>query len=240
MIFLPASLASFARPAISSSAVSHVASTGAEYVDSNTTISSPNTPAGVATGDGLFAIVFARSALTPPAGWTLVDSQLAIRASVSQTIYIYRRDSAASGDSSTAFTWTQASSGRMGLAYVLARSSTGALSVAETGKRGTDIVAETGTSDTWAIPCPTLTAALPGELFLLAAEAIIIAASGDSTWTAPTGATLRTTATIGQNRLAAATQDRAAGQSNSTPFTLAFTGTGDTNTGAITVRLQPA
>ena len=234
MMCLPASLGAIAR---AGGSVSFVAATGASYIDSGTTINTPSTPAGVQAGDGLFAIVFARSALTPPSGWTLVNSQLFTAATTDQTLYIYRRDSAGSSDSSTAFAWTQASSNRMGLAYVLVRSSTGALTVAQSLKRA-DSVAESG--GVISIPVPTPTAAADGELVLAACSTINAATTPTTTtWTAPSGMTLRTTATLNQNRMAVATQARSAGQSSSTPFTQTNSGT-NLSTGAIAMRLAPA
>ena len=237
MMCMPASIALAFAPA-STSSVSYVAATGANYVTSGTTINTPSTPAGVATGDGLFAIVFARSTLTPPAGWTLVESQLNSGSGFTQTLYIYRRDSAGSGDSSTAFTWTQSASGRLGLAYVLARSTTGALTVAQSSTLAPVGTVSGGIVN---IACPTLTATTAGELFVLAASSIYVAANPDlTTLTAPPGATLRTTAAVDQNRMAVATQALDNSQSNSTPFTLNGLSTGTYKFTSLAVRLQVA
>lgn len=229
MMPMPASLALLFHPTPPGpvGTVSFVGATGAIYVSSGTTIASPNTPPGVTAGDGLFAVVMARSNLTPPAGWTLVESRSVTAQGFTQTIYLYRRGGASSADSSTAFTWTQSSSGRMGLAYLLVRSSTGALVVAE--HAGVD----TPASSTIA-PIPMLTSTVNGELFIMAATAIVAAA--EPTWVAPAGATLRTTATAPENRLAAATHSRDAGLSNG----VQFTSSGSDHSSGITVRLQPA
>lgn len=216
-------------------AVSFISATGANYVASGTTISSPTTPAGILNGDGLFALVFARSALTPPAGWTLVASR-ANTGTLTQTLYIYQKNSVTTGDSSTAFTWTQATSGRMGLAYITARSTSGSIVIAQVGDSETDYSVSTPYPQN--VTISTLTATVNGELFLIAASAE--SASGSTnTWTAPTGATARTTAVQNDSRLIGFTQARDNGQSNASPATLsagASTANFYTN---ITVRLQP-
>lgn len=214
--------------------VAFVASTGTNYVDSGTTINSPSTPPGIASGDGLFAIVFGRSALTPPAGWTLVKSQANADANL-QTLYVYRKDAVTTGDASTAFIWAQAASGRMGLAYIVARSTSGTITVAQSDGLETDVPSSPSPQN---VPVPTLTATTAGELFLMAATSLSGSVS-TNTWTASSGATLRTIGAQPNNRLAAATQSRNAGQSNSSPmvFDIAATLTGTYS--SIVVRLQP-
>ena len=224
-----------------SAAVSFVAASGANYIASGTSINSPSTPAGIQNGDGLFAIIYARSAFTPPVGWTLVASQSNSNPSsgVTQTIFIYRKDAVTSSDASTAFTWSQAVAGRMGLAYVVVRSSSGAITVAETASVETDYAVSTPYPQN--VQVPTLAATSDGELFLIAATAELgNSIVSDGVWTAPAGATLRTISPQAENRLAAATQARNAGQSNSTPMTMgAGTTTATANYySAVTVRLQ--
>lgn len=220
--------------------VSFVSATGTSYVSGATTINSPSSPSGIQNGDGLFAIVYARSALTPPAGWTLVESQNNSNIA-NQTLYIYRKDTVTTGDASTAFTWTQASSSRMGLAYIVVRSTSGTITVAQTGKTTNDY--PTAVAIPHNVTVPTLTATENGELFLVASTCAIAQVSPDTnTWSAASsGADLRTTATQPENRLVAATQARNAGQSNATPITWTAS-TGSTSTNAystITIRLQP-
>lgn len=219
--------------------VEFLAATATGYVNGATSINSPSTPAGIKDGDGLFACLYARSALTPPAGWSLVKSQTNT-ATVTQTLYVYRKDSTASADSGQAFTWAQAASGRMGLHYTLVRSSTGAISVDES---------DSSTNDESGVATPTTPAAIPvltadgsGELFLMCATAAVATfGSGDGdTWSPSSGATLRSTAFAEDNRLAVQTQARNAGQSNSTPMTKASTlGAQDNSFSGITVRLAP-
>lgn len=220
--------------------VSFVSAAGTSYVNGETTINSPSTPSGIQNGDGLFAIVYARNALTPPAGWTLVESQNNSNLA-NQTLYIYRKDTVTTGDASTAFTWTQASSSRMGLAYIVARSTSGTITVTQAGKTTNEYL--TVTAVPHSVTVPTLTATENGELFLVASTCAIGQVSpGTNTWSAASsGATLRTTAAQPENRLAVATQARNAGQSNATPITWTAS-SGGTSTNAystITVRLQP-
>ena len=235
MMCLPASIGATFVPAAASSGVSFIAATGVNYIASGTTISSPNTPEGVTTGDGLFAIVMALNTsaeptLTPPSDWTLVDAQLLnYFSSAYVKLFIYRRDSASSGDSSTAFTWTQGAADIMGLGYVLTRSSTGSLTVAGTGKYGT--------VEFNAATCPVVTATADGEMFLMAAS--LVSPSTDMVWTAPTGATLRSSGAPNSiGRMGFATQSRDTGQSSGAAFGLSPSGSA--GTASISVRLQSA
>lgn len=215
--------------------ISFVSASGASYVASGTTINTPASPAGIANGDGLFAVVLARSVLTPPAGWTLVSSQ-AVLGATAQSLYVYRKDTVTSSDSSTAFTWTQSASGRMGLAYVVCRSSTGTITVDQSS--GSQTSSPSGTSHSPA--APTLTADSNGELFLLASCAVVGTVSPSTdTWAPPSGASLVTTATQPDNRLAGAVQARNNGQSNSTPWSYTLAGASANEFASITVRLSP-
>lgn len=223
----------------SGASVSFISAAGASYIASGTSINTPSSPAGIANGDGLFAVLFARSALTPPAGWTLVASKTNV-GTLTQTLHIYRKDSVTTGDSSTAFTWSQAASGRMGLSYIVVRSTSGAITIAATSDAETDYAVSTAYPQNATVP--TLSASVSGELFLIAVTAEgASATAAQNAWTAPSGATARTTATQADNRLCAFTQSRNSGQSNSTPaaFGTVATTAGANFYSAITVRLQP-
>ena len=232
MMFLPASMGAIAHAA---NAVSFVAASGASYIASGTSINSPSTPAGVQAGDGLFSIVYARSALTPPAGWTLVASQ-ANTGTLTQTLYIYRRDNASSGDASTAFTWTQASSGRMGLAYVLVRSTSGLVTVAQSSGAETDYASSTAYPQTFTVPA--LTAVMSGELCLMAATAEQASSGAAENTYAISGATVRTTQPQADNRLAAFTQARNSGQANASSGTFTAGAASANYYSTLAVRLQ--
>lgn len=197
--------------------ISFVAASGAEFVASGTTINTPSTPAGIQNGDGLYAIYYARSAITPPSGWTLVVSQTVTGGGVTQDIYIYRKNTVTSADSSSAFTWTQASSGRSGLAYIVVRSSNGTITTAQTSSTSTSY--STNTAYPQNVTVPTLTATTNGEMFLIASSGIFAGDPALNLWTAPSGATVRTTTPVDSGRMFAATQARNSGQSNSSPAT---------------------
>lgn len=211
--------------------MSFVAASGTSYVDSATTISVPSSPSGVQNGDGLFAILMARSAVTPPSGWSLVASQAVVGATA-QSLYIYRKDTVTTGDSSTAFVWTQASAGRMGLAYIVCRSSTGLLQILESA----GVTTSTASATSHNVTAPILTSGTEGQLFILAACAVLGNAD-TNTWVAPSGASLRSTATQAHNRLAAATQIRNTGASNSSPWTHTLSAASFNEFAALTIRV---
>jgi len=220
-------------------AVTFVAATDVSYFNS-TTSASGTSPSGIQNGDGLFAILYGRSTVTAPAGWSLVASKAKTNPENGnvQTVYIYRKDAVTSSDSSVLFTWTQASLGRMGIAFVVVRSSSGSIVVAQTGTADNEY--STSTAYPHDVTVATLTATTGGELFLIAAT-VIAASSGAGTnvWQAGSGATLRTSASVPENRLAVATQSRNAGEANATPMSF-NAGSPTTNYyAAITVRLNP-
>lgn len=234
MMFLPASLAAVASASLlppSSEEVTYVGGGLATHVDGVSTLTDPVTPAGVQAGDELFALLFARSALTPPTGWTLVESASVSGSGVTQTVYVYLKDSAGPSDSSTSFTWTQAGSDRAALSYLLVRSSSGNIVVAEHAGRSDPGAAA------YTAPCPVLTATEDGELFIMVAT-IITAFTTSMDWYAPSGATRHSALYVDGGRMCVATQARETGESNPSPFThgLFFAD----NTAAITVRLRPA
>lgn len=91
----------------------------------NTLIAAP-LPAGIQDGDRVVAIVFARSALTAPAGWTLLASDGPVgndwsEPTIEQSIYAYQKDTASASDSEATATWTQASIDWIGVVYAVLR-----------------------------------------------------------------------------------------------------------------------
>lgn len=217
----------------SNGTVSFVAASADQYIVNGTSISSPSTPAGVQTGDALLAVVMSRSTLTPPPGWSLIVSVTNTDVA-SQTLHLYRRTSATPSDSSTAFTWTQAVSGRMGLAYILARSSTGIFDVAASASVETDQAPSLATQT---LNIPTLTSGANGELFVICAAATLSNAAPDvNTWVAPAGATIRTTPAASDNRIMVATQERDSGQSNASTTTYTTASAGSNYFTAIAAR----
>jgi hypothetical protein len=207
--------------------LSWVAGTVAAYVSSTT--QNVTTPAGIEDNDGVFALVFTRSTATPPAGWTLVTSGTASGGGPTQTLHIYRKDTVVAADSSTSYTWTQASSGRMGVAYAVVRATGGLVVVVQSS------VATLNYAYVLGINAPVLTAtAGSGELFIIAANTTVLFNS--FTPTAPTGATLFT-GNGTDDRLGGAYQVRSAGQSNSAYFNTNNSGD-ESGQIAITMRLR--
>lgn len=234
MMFLPASLAlAVKRAAASSGVVSLIATTGGAVA--NDVVVAHSTPPGIAANDAVFATVFATSTLTPPPGWSLVISQTTVGAAFPRTAYIYRKDSVSSGDSSTSYSWSQSASGRIGVAYCVARSNTGTVTHAQSE----GLASNTTTTATGSVnaACPTLTASADGELFILMAVSES-ANTGGNTWTAPTGSTRFTLSAQNNWRLAAATQARDNGQSNSSPFTVGLFAAGTYYFTSLALRLQ--
>lgn len=212
--------------------ISFVASSASGYVAA-ASISSPTSPAGIADDDGLFAILMHRGVVTAPAGWSLVDTQ-AVTGAVTQSVSIYRKDTVTSADASTAFVWTQASGSRMGLNYIVLRSSSGVMTVASpTGKTSNTVSSNTVNN----CNVLSLTATMDGEMFILAGTSVTT--SGTNTWAAPAGATLRSTAATTDNRVVSATQARDSGESNSLPFTFSSSVAISNEFASITIRVQP-
>jgi hypothetical protein len=95
---------------------------GTHFSQTTGTSIAVNAPAGLADGDALFAAVQARSAVTPPSGWTLTEATADFTdGTVTQKLSVYEKDATVSGDSSASFTWSQASSHPIAVAYAAAR-----------------------------------------------------------------------------------------------------------------------
>ena len=95
---------------------------GTSFVQATGTSVAATSPASLTSGDLLLAGVAARSTITPPSGWTLVAQTADFTdGTVTQRLAVYRKDSTSSGDSSTSFTWSQASSAPIAVAYAAAR-----------------------------------------------------------------------------------------------------------------------
>lgn len=124
------------------------------YINSGTSIN--KAVPSFEVGDVFFASVMHRSTLTPPAGWTLVKTQLEGGGSAAnQSLSVYYRVAQA-GD--TTFTWTQASAERMGVQYVVARSTTGAIDIESIASMGSS-----GTTENYYHPMPEVTTTVPGS-----------------------------------------------------------------------------
>lgn len=124
-------------------------------------------PGTVADDDTAFVILMARDTVTPPSGFTLVDSVTnSADGTVVQTLYLYRKVLSASESSST-FTFTQATSQRIGLAYLIVRNSDGTPSIALDSATDNSF---TSSSTPGNHPVPTVEASRSGLLFIVASS----------------------------------------------------------------------
>lgn len=177
-------------------AVSWVA--GTDFSQTTGTSIAANAPAGVTVGDTLLAGVFARSTITPPSGWTLVDQTVAFNGPTSsgQRLSVYVKDTATGADASASFTWSQASSGVMGVAYAAARGASGTIT-SEIFSRSNH-----GEGDIWTEFFET-EATADGQMMIVFGNTTDgDPAGGDPT--APAGYTLFTQASASDYRLAGA------------------------------------
>lgn len=205
--------------------------TGTTAVYATSTTQSVTTPSGVTDGDGLFALVFTRTTCTPPAGWSLVQSGTATGGGATQILHVYRKDVVTAANASTAYTWTQAVSNRMGVAYALVRSGGSVVAVSQSAVTADSYVYSAG------IYAPVLTATSPnGELLLIATTSGVL--FNPFTPTPPTGATLFTGGTT-DNRLGGSYQALSQGQANDAYAIVTNAGT-ETGSVAIVLRLRDA
>lgn len=82
-------------------------------------------PAKLVNGDLLYAVMMHRSAATPPAGWTLITSAACTAGATTQTMSLFKKNTALATDSGVSATFTQASSGVIGLMYFAVRATPG-------------------------------------------------------------------------------------------------------------------
>lgn len=171
-------------------AITWVGGTTLVTVASGTSVSA-NLPSGLQDGDLLLAFVFARSAITPPAGWTEVVTTSTYGSA--QRFAAYKKDTVSSGDSGASLSFTQASSGRMGVVFAAARG----------GKPLVNhVLVSTALNTNYAISPPVISSNLSNSLFIVAASPFLTATSGSVTPTESTGATLFS-GSVEQNRIAA-------------------------------------
>lgn len=190
--------------------VSFVAST--QLTLTTGTSVSVTTPAGIADDDTLLAFVFARSDITPPAGWTAVGTTTALPPEfLDQRVAIYTKDTVVSGNSSTSYTWTQVGFERMGVVYGVFRG----VNTLESFQHNSST-----TVDTYSITPPTVTAVESGELFVSGASSYY-GTAGSPTPTVQTSFTKFSGETLANYRLATGYRSVTAGQSNSGSVNLA-------------------
>lgn len=154
-------------------------------------------PSGLANGDGLFALVMAASAVTAPAGWTLVDSSAATGSGTTQTLYLYRKDTVTSANSGVAQTWQQASSLMMAVTYFAVRADSGVVVMhqwQETALSNTTC----GTGEA----IPTASASF-SEMICVTVATTILQAGGSANPTPPIGTSKFTALSTSNYRMAA-------------------------------------
>lgn len=175
--------------------------TGSVTVAVTSTVVSPTIPATVLPGDLLVALVMARSALTPPAGWDFVESETVDNgAGTVQTLYVYTR-TAQVGDAGTAPTWTQSVSGRMNAAYHVYRSTQGStLSVLATAT----LVQLNGNNGV--IFAPALAPSAAGQSMFLATSCVNAQTTPTATSFTTTYGAIAGTSSLDQLRIYASTK----------------------------------
>jgi len=192
--------------------ISWVGGSGAGFVNGSTTIATPSTPSGIADNDGLFAFVHTttNTTVTPPAGWTQVTSAYAsaVSGAYASKLFVFSKDAVASGDASTAYTFTAGASVQMSLHYAVVRASAGAVIVVDTATSTYSNVASGAVA-----PAP-LTATRFGEM-MLAAAGTTYAMSVSYSPSTPSGMTMWT-GSQNLNLTAGAYQARNSGEAVST------------------------
>jgi hypothetical protein len=91
-----------------------VSYTGAGTWVNSTGATSQNldTPADVNDDDLLLALIQATSTVTPPAGWTSVDTVAFTGGGITNTIHLFKKDAVTTADEAISTTWGQSASGR--------------------------------------------------------------------------------------------------------------------------------
>ena len=170
--------------------VQFVASTETEYV-TGTSISA-TIPPETEEGDTIVAVLMRRSSVTNPSGYeTIIEQQTTKNNStVDQWIRLLKK-TAESSDAGSPLTITQSSSGRMGLAIIVLRNTSGWES----------------SGGLFGNSAPELPVFGDRRISLTAASNIVAIVSGGTTISVDGDWVLRTTETIDQNRMGAATLD---------------------------------
>ncbi len=178
-------------------AVEFVASSGTTYATG--TSQNQTIPASAQTDDMLIAVIMHRDTLTPPAGWTLVDSVggVATGLGITQTVSLYKR-LCQIGDPGASTTWSQATSQRICVHIMAFRKTSGAPSVVDHDTAHTDNTASTSQ----AMAASTATA--DGQMGVTVASSVLANTSPTTTTLTPSVGTQTTTATVADNRLCAA------------------------------------
>lgn len=201
--------------------------TAGQYLASVTSIAGA-APGDVQAGDLLHAAVMHRSALSPPSGWSAVASQACTDGTITQTLTVLRKNTAGPGDAGANFSFSQAASDRMGLAYFVVRGTGG--SVAPVGSPLLVSVDELATNTVTAAP-----ATAAGAELVVAVATSINAGAPVTQPSVGIGLSLVSGA-ASQCRLGVAYQRRTAGQTSAGRFTFDAGSPTQNGLAAITLR----
>lgn len=189
-------------------------------------------PEGILTGDFLYAALMHRSAVSPPAGWTLVTSVSCTETAITQTLSLFRKTTPAPADSGANATFTQASSGLMGLLYFAARATTG-LTLNYIGATSTAV----NDMATNTVTAPQITAAAT-ELVVTVATSVNATAA--VTYPSIAAGMSLVSGSASQTRLGAAYQRRTVGQTSAGRYTFDNGTPANNGLAALTVRFGAA
>ena len=190
-------------------------------------------PAGLLAGDRLYAYMLHRSAATPPSGWVLVLTR-ACTNGTAQTLSVYEKSVVAPADSGVSQTFSQATSGVIGLGYFAVRSEAGAVTLAASASVAVDNTA------TNAVTPPASTAAMQaGELVMLVAMTINTNAALTMP-TPPATSSLLSNESVSLTRLALAYEFIALATANSGSFTFDNGTPANNGLAAMTLRFSTA
>lgn len=183
--------------------------TAAAYLASVTSITGAM-PADILATDLLYAVLMHRSAVTPPAGWTLTTSVACTEGATTQTLSVLKKTTPAPADSGANATFTQGSSGRMGLMFFAVRATSGTPNfIAATS-------ASTNSTATNTMDAPSVTAA--------GTELVVMLATTQNATASVTSPMVQAGMSLisgqaSQTRIGAAYQRRTVGQTNARRFT---------------------
>ena len=188
-------------------AVSWVA--GSTFTHTTATSITAAAPAGIANDDTLLAAVFAQTDFSTPSGWTkVIESEYWTEDEELQIMAVFSKNTVTTSDASANFTFSQTSSGLIGIVYAVARDADG---VAESATNVNPLV----TVNTQAPP--TLTADGNGQLLIVFGSCRIPDAAA-ATPTVPTSFTRFSGDSLTNYRLVGAYRAVNNGQSNSGSF----------------------
>lgn len=183
--------------------------TPATYQPAVTVITAAMPPDILAT-DLVYAVLMHRSAVTPPGGWTLQTSIACTETGTTQTLSVFKKTTPAPADSGANASFTQASSGRMGLMFFAVRATSGTPNfIAATSVAVNNLATNTVTA-------PVVTAAGVELVVMLATTQIATAAV---TFPSVAAGMSLISGQASQTRLGAAYQRRTVGQQTVGRFT---------------------